>query len=340
MQNKQIVFTSPNTAELMDNTVPDEPKKHQVLVKTHFSAISTGTERANLIGEINVDGSKVLKEAVFPRYYGYSSSGVVEKVGSEVKKIKPGDRVINYFGKHSLYNMMPEKNVIKIDDDISLREAAFIVIASFSIEAIRKTKVEIGESALVAGLGILGLFAVSLYRAAGAVPVIAADPNPERRKLALLLGADYTLDPLDEDYYKKVKALTQNNGINSAVEVSGISTALVQTLGCMARFGRVALLGCTRHPDSNIDFYHQVHYPGVSLIGANNFARPEYESHPGNWTIQDDCRALIKLIKGNRIDINKIIQETHTPENAPAVYKRLAEDYGNFPVGVLFDWTK
>ncbi len=214
-----------------------------------------------------------------------------------------------------------------------------VVIAGFSLAGIRKTKLETGESVLVAGLGILGLFAVQLSKLAGGVPIIAVDFHEDRRRLALDLGADLVLDPADESFYQKtIQELTFNRGVNVAIEVTGSGKALITTLGSMAKFGRVSLLGCTRTPVDNVDFYHLVHGKGVSLIGANHFARPQNESASGNWTARDDCFALLDLLKYKRINFKKLINKIESPLAADEVYQRLAFDQANFPVGVLFDW--
>ena len=204
--------------------------------------------------------------------------------------------------------------------------------------AVRKTRLEIGESAIVMGLGILGIFAVQFLKAAGAVPVIAADPIKERRELALELGADYALDPFESNFTEKVKGLT-DGGVNAAIEVTGVGKALDQALDCMARFGRVALLGCTRNSDFTIDYYRKVHFPGIQLIGAHTIARHELESAPGNWTHKDDIKAVLKLLDGKRVNFKKMISEIHAPEEAYDVFLRLATDK-SFPIGVQFDWTR
>lgn len=341
MRDWQILFTEPNVAALLEQDVPDTPGEHEVLVQTHYTAVSAGTERANLVGELHINGAQILDKVIFPRALGYSGVGTVLKTGAAVAGIAPGDRVITYFGQHRLYNLLPEERVFPISQaSIASAEAALVVIAGFSLEGVRKTKVEVGESALVAGLGILGLLAVELFRAAGAVPVVAADPNPQRRELSLSLGADIALDPLTADYTRAVKAAAGGRGVNAAVEVTGAAEALTQTLGCMARFGRVALLGCTRNTEVPLDFYHLVHFPGVALIGANNDARPRVESAPGNWTARDDCQALLRLLAGGRLNLAPLISEIHSPIEAPEVYRRLAFEYGSFPIGVLFDWTQ
>lgn len=339
MRNKQIIFTEPNKAELLENQLADVPAEEDVRVRMVYTAVSAGTERANLIGECNISGERKGCNTLFPRKLGYCGVGIVDAVGSRVKDISVGQRVIVYFGKHSQYNVVHRDHVIPVvPEDVDDLDAALMVIAGFPAEGIRKSRLEYGESCMIVGAGILGLIAVALAKIAGAVPVIAADPNPARRELALKMGADVALDSLDENYVGKVKEITGGSGVNVVVEASGNSSALKSALLCCAPMARVTLLGCTRTPDV-YDLYHDVHYPGVSLIGAHNFARPKYESMPGNWTAADDYRAMLKLIHYGRLDLRPLISEIHTPEDAPEVYRRLAFDK-DFPIGVLFDWRK
>ena len=106
----------------------------------------------------------------------------------------------------------------------------------------------------------------------------------------------------------------------------------------MKKFGRVALLGCTRHSDFTIDYYRKVHGPGIALIGAHTNARPNHESSDGWWTQRDDALALIGLQSAGRIDFEKMIEETYSPVESPAVYTRLCNDK-SFPI-TQFDWSR
>ena len=338
MSNKQIVFTDVNEAKLLQvDYVQPGPK--DVVVKTAFSTISCGTERAKITGDPNVNASTEASDVPpFPRTSGYNSAGVVVEVGSDVTSVKPGDRVVVFWGHHKIYNTVPEENVVRIEDDrISLQEAAISFIATFSMAGMRKTRLEIGESVLIMGQGLLGQIAVQLTKAAGAVPVIAVDPIAERRETALKLGADYALDPTEADFADRVKELT-GGGANVAIEVTGLGIGLNQALDCMAKFGRVSLLGCTRNPNFTVDYYRKIHFPGITLVGAHTKARPEHESHPGFFTHRDDIKAILRLCAAGRIDLRGMIAETHAPEDCQAVYTRLITDRA-FPTVVQFDWT-
>ena len=335
MQTKQIVFTQPCVAELLDvECLP--PKANEVTVKLEYSAISSGTEKANFVGLRNGTNVTEDEEAIFPRTVGYSAAGVVTEIGSGIHDIQVGDKVVVYWGKHQRDITVNRKNVIKIPDEVSTKEASMALIPTFPLAAIRKTKLEIGESAMVMGLGILGVFAVQELRAAGAYPILAVDPVKERREFALKMGADFALDPTDDNFIQTVKELS-DGGVNVCIEVTGLGIGLIQALDCMQKMGRVALLGCTRSSHFEIDYYGKVHGRGISLIGAHTMARPKTESSAGLWTDEDDLKAILNLIKGKRLNFKDMICEVHSPSNANKVYNRLANEK-TFPIGVLFDW--
>lgn len=337
MQTKQIVFTKPYTAELLE--VPClPPKEQEVTVELEYTAISAGTEKANFIGLRNGTDVSEDAEPIFPRTVGYSGAGVVTAVGKEVNDIVVGDLVLVYWGKHRKHITIHRNKVIKLPEEVSTKEASMALISTFPLAAIRKTKLEIGESAMVMGLGILGIFAVQELKAAGAYPIIAVDPVSERRDLALKLGADYALDPTKANFSQTVRQLSEG-GVNVCIEVTGLGIGLSQALDCMRKMGRVALLGCTRSSKFEIDYYGKVHGPGISLIGTHTMARPKTESSAGLWTDADDLKAILNLIKGKRLNFKDMISEIHSPEDAHAVFTRLANDR-NFPIGVLFGWSQ
>ena len=331
MNARKIIFTKPKTAELLQ--IETNPlKANDVMVKMEYTVVSGGTERANILGMQNAGGD------CFPKSLGYCGVGQVIEIGEKVENTAVGDRVLVYHGKHTDYNVVPESDVTKVEDDaIDSLYAAFVIIASMGRGGVRKLEVELGESAMVMGLGLLGMFSVQFLRLSGANPIIAVDLNEERRNLALKLGADYALDPSDEDFVKKVKEITMGKGVNACVEVTGVSAAMKQALECASWMGRISLLGCTRISDCAIDYYTQVHRPGIKLIGAHNFVRPKVESYPHHWTHHDDCRAILNMISTNRIDVKSIVSRVVKPEMAPEIYTELC-DNKDFPLGTVFDW--
>ncbi len=330
---KKIVFVSKNNAELIERE-DRMPSADEVRVKLAFSALSSGTERACVTGNEDAEENFRIK---FPTSSGYSGSGVITDVGDNITDYKVGDRVMVHGGGHQQFCTVPTKEIVPLPENVSLEEASMVIISGFSLAAVRKAKIELGKSLLVVGLGLLGLFAVQYAKISGAYPIIVSDFSAERRKKALELGADYAFDPTDPEYTEKIKKIT-DGGVNSAIEVTGNPKALKQTLSVTAKFGKVILLGCTRTM-TDVDFYHDVHWPGIELIGAHSGARPSLESHFGMWTEMDDCRVTIKYLSAGRLDFKSMISEIRSPDEAHEVYERLATD-NNFPIGVLFDWSK
>ncbi|MBE6690702.1 MAG: zinc-binding alcohol dehydrogenase [Ruminococcaceae bacterium] len=336
MNIKQIIFPRPNCAELVEKEI-ELTAPNEVLVRTEVSTISPGTERANIIGDANVAGRNA-PDTTFPRSSGYNSAGVVVAVGEAVTSVAPGDRVVVYWGKHRDYNLVPEEQVVKMPDGISFEEGALSFIATFPLAAIRKCRLEIGEPAMVMGLGLLGQLAIRLLRAAGAYPVIGVDPVASRREEAVQGGADYVFDPFAEGFAAEVKRVT-GGGAKVCIEVTGVGAGMDGALDCMAKFGRMALLGCTRDKEFNIDYYRKVHCPGITLIGAHTLARPKVESHPGYFTHRDDINAVLQLQLGGRLDFKPMLTEKYAPAECAAVYERIINDR-SFPTVAQFDWKK
>ena len=334
--NRSIDFVAPGIAEVIDKEIP-KISPDQVLVKINRTTISAGTERANLIGDPNVSTSRVKKEVKFPRRSGYSAAGVVVEVGENVSSLAVGDRVACSWTVHAEYCAVKESCAYKLPDTVNDANGSLVHIATFPLAAIRKCDLEIGESAIIMGLGVLGLVSIGLLRAAGAAPIIAVDPVPEKRELALSLGADFALDPFAPDFVDRARELS-GGGVKVALEITGKGQGLDMVLDCMAKFGRVSLLGCTRSSDFSIDYYRKVHGPGITLVGAHTMARPKLESHEGWWTEKDDAEAIIKLIELGRINLSALVEEVISPLDAPKIYDRLAKNPA-FPI-VQFDWTK
>ena len=349
MKNCNILFTKKDTAELVEKPLP-EVGAGQVRVKLVRSTVSSGTERANVTG-CNVVSIWDPPDApvVWPRQSGYSSSGVVDAVGAGVSSVAVGDRVAVSWSKHARFVVVPEHQVCRLPETVSFEAGALAHIATFPMAAIRKCRLELGESALVMGQGILGQLAVMLLKCAGATPVIAADPIAEKREQALKIGADLAFDPAAPDFREKVLAACpledrgiftgeKASGVKVAIEVTGVGAGLDSVLDVMAPMGRVALLGCTRSSDFSIDYYHKVHGRGIALFGAHTWARPAGESSPGLFTHRDDAQTFLRLLSLGRLSVEGYVADVRSPADCGEVYARLAKG-GAFPI-TQFDWTR
>ncbi len=335
MKGFYITFESVGNAVLKECEIP-VPKDDEVLIECDFSAISTGTEGSNFLQKPNT----VTSENGFPFMPGYSASGRVVETGKNVDNLKEGDRVVVSRISHRSHIVTKASSVLKIEDDrVDSIDAAFTQISSFPLLGVRKLRIEIGEAVMVAGMGILGAFAVQFAALSGGIPVVVSDPDPLRRKLALELGASAVFSPYEENFVEKVKDACGGEGPKSVVEVTGIAAALQQALEYIAFEGRIALLGCTRISDLPIDFYKYVHRRGISLIGAHGATRAHFESSPGRWTEQDNHRTFLKLVAAGKLQVRPLISEIVSPQEAGEVYSRIVKTETT-PPGIVFDWHK
>lgn len=336
MEGHKIVFKKAGLAELVPFETR-EPASGEVAVKVVYTLISAGTEKAVLKGEPNTASAK----SGFPVVEGYSAVGKIVAVGDKVKSFKLGDRVFVEYGGHKNYIVKNIKNVYKIPDKVSFEEAVFTKVASFPLAAVRRSRLEIGESIVIVGLGMLGLFGVQFARLCGGLPVIAVGNREIRRDKARQYGADYVFDPTDPDLTKKILDITEKKavvrGASVIIETSGSEDGVIKCLEYAARRGRVILNGCQREMTKPIDLYKYIHTRGVNLIGVHGQTRMPDNSQPGNWTCKRDYQTILGLIEDGRLDVKSMIYEYADPKNCTEVYDRLLNDR-EFPLGVLFDW--
>ena len=330
MKRSVIVFTAPGKAELQESdwAIP-ELRPDEVLLETECTLISPGTERACLLGLAGGD---------FPKVLGYSAVARVLDAGKE-SGFHPGERVAVYHSSHASLLVKRACDLVRVEEEtLSSHAALFCIVGAMGLQGVRKAMPEFGESMAVMGLGLLGLLAVQIAACSGALPLLVSDYDPARRKLALELGADAAFDPADPDFIGQVRSASGGKGVDAVVEVTGVAAALKQALKYVAGEGRISLLGCTRVPDAVIDFYQDVHLPGVTLIGAHTRNRPRVESRPGQWTEHDDYRTFLRLLAHGKLRVRPLISEIVSPEQAHEVYNTILEQK-NPPPGFVFDWN-
>lgn len=337
MKSHRIAFVAPGIAALEEHELQTALSPGHALLKTDCTLISTGTERANLMGGNNLGSPGPAK---FPRYLGYSAVAEVMALADDVHELRVGDRVAVYHSQHAQYLVKHCRDLVRIEDEaLPSAEAVFCIVAAMGLQGLRKLRLELGESCLVMGQGLLGAFALQCARLSGALPLLAMDFVAERRERACRFGADAAWSPDDPALSDAIRQLTDGRGVNTVIEVTGSPAAVKQGLKLMAPQGRIALVGCSRTPTEQIDFYNDVHRPGIVIIGAHNFVRPKNESFPGYWTMRDDMRMLLRFIAAGRIQVRPLLRELVSPHDAPAVFTRLAQNDPTV-MGTIFDWKR
>lgn len=331
MKSKALAAPEPKKGkmELREYEVPS-PGPDEVTVKTHYSIISPGTERAFVLGLDNTS-------TTFPFHPGYCSAGVVEQVGAKVTKVHPGQRVACHMGHRSAWTI-PEKHVTPVPDGVALDHAGFHSLGVICTQGVRKARIELGESVMVLGLGIIGQLALQLARLNGGFPAMGVDRVAQRLAIAKECGADAVIDASQPTWQETLKHSSGGSGPHVVIEATGAAEPVVVACQVARPFGRIVLLASTRGV-SSVNFYRDVHKPGLTIIGAHTSANPEHENRPGAWTNETDGDCFLRLLQAKRIRLDPLITHRVSWEKAVETYEAMLT-WDTSMVGTVIDWTK
>ena len=330
MECKALIIPSAGAKPSFVTVALPEPGPGEVTVTTRVSAVSPGTERARALGMPDT-----LRE--FPYHAGYCSAGTITALGPGVTALKAGDRVAVRVGHRSACTV-PASVPIPLLGGVDFLHGALLPLGQVGLQGVRKARIRKGESVLVLGLGLIGRIAMKVARVFMAGTVVGADRSPERLAGARAeWPAGHILDTADPGWQEKLKALTGGEGPDITIEVTGLPELIPVACRATRRLGRVVLLSSTRG-ETTMNFYRDVHKPGLTLIGAHTDAVPEDSSRPGLWTLKDEAAFYQELVSTGRLDLGNLV--THRASAAaalPAYESMLSGDPS--VLGILVDWS-
>lgn len=212
-----------------------------------------------------------------PIIMGHEASGVIEAAGSKVNDWKNGDRVTfdstiyrrdDWYTQKGMYNLsdgrmvlgvstpefkkhgafaeyvtVPQHILHRIPEGVSFVQAALVEPAAVSLHAINLSPISNEDTVLVVGAGMVGMFVIQLLRIKGCKHIIAVDLEPSRLELAKQLGAEFAFVPGDAALGKTVHELTDNRGVDCAIEVVGIGSSVQLGISLLRKGGTITLLG-------------------------------------------------------------------------------------------------
>ena len=182
MQSRSLLLTAPRQLEWVTENLPPL-QSNEVLVQTSAGAISIGAEVPQYCGR-----ARSSEIARFPRMTGYESVGTVIASGTEVQRLKVGDRIAAFYG-HRTHGIVPENKAIPVPGGIADALALLAILTCDVAKGIRKVAPAEDEPVLITGAGTIGLLTVFMLRAYGVRTIDVIEPREERRALALQLGA-------------------------------------------------------------------------------------------------------------------------------------------------------
>lgn len=165
------------------------------------------------------------------------------------------------------YVSVPEDNIWPVHPDIPNTLAAILDPIGNAMHTVMSTNVS-GRSVLITGVGIIGLMAVAIARAAGAGTILVSDVEPRRMELARQLGADIVYNATDPDWPTKARTSTHNQGPQVLLEMSGHPEAIRDGFTALRNGGTAALLGTPSRPVP-IDLATLIIFKGATVLGIN-----------------------------------------------------------------------
>lgn len=280
---------------------------------------------------------------------GYSAAGEVIAVGEGVRDVRIGELVAcggAGQANHAEYIVVKRNLVARVPEGCAIDLAATCTVGAIALQGVRRTEPRLGETVCVVGLGLLGLMTCQMLKANGC-HVIGLDPSEERVARALKLGANAaTTTP--ERFLELATHATQGHGADATVITAATkSDALVNhAMKTTRRKGRVVIVGDVGLSLERADLYRKEIDVLISTSYGPGRYDPSYEvegiDYPYayvRWSQNRNMQAFLGLIASKSIDIRALIDEVVPVAQAPAAYKRLANETGSAPVGVLISYV-
>lgn len=329
---RAVVLSGPNQfapAEIEKPQIgPDE-----ILLEMKAAAIC-GTDMRILTG-------KKTKGVRYPSVIGHEFCGVIAEVGADVKGYEVGEKVAvanvipchhcssclrgrtnacldrkaigyEFDGGFEEYIRIPSicienGNVVKLPEYMSYQAGALIEPLSCCIRGLKNAGTGFNDDVLIVGAGPIGLFHLQLSKIAGARKVIVSEPNEQRRKVALELGADLVVDPTKEDLPAIVDRETNGQGMDVIVMAIGVPALVNSTLKLCKRGGTVNLFaGFAGMGESTVEV-NTIHYNEINVNGSTAYKLEDY-------------LAAAEMIKSGKIDADKIVTHRFKIEDFQKAY--------------------
>lgn len=330
-----------------------------VLVRTAFSAISAGTEKAkmesgqkSLLGKVMARPDLVKQVADYARSngikaawdkvqsqlntlspLGYSCSGYVLEAGAGAGYV-PGERVacagVSY-ANHCEVNCVPRNLVARIPKNVPMDAAALTTLGAIALQGVRQAEITLGETVAVIGAGLVGVLAMQVLRAAGC-RVIGIDSSPERAARALSLGAHLGLATNDPELESRVTAFS-HRGVDAVLITAATPSA--EPLELAAKLlrdrGRIVIVGDVGMGVSRGNMYGKELSLHMSRSYGPGRYDPFYEEggcdYPigyVRWTEQRNMEAFLDMLSNGTIRVDALLTRRYTVAQGAQAYADLS----------------
>jgi S-(hydroxymethyl)glutathione dehydrogenase/alcohol dehydrogenase len=294
----------------------------QVLVKILCSGICGA--------QINeIEGAKG-PDKFLPHLLGHEATAIVQEIGEGVTTVKPGDRVVCHWRKgaglqgpaasytskafpkinsgwvttFSEYSVVSENRVTKVPADFDPETGALFGCAVTTALGVinNNAKLGIGESIAVFGTGGVGLNIIQFAARVGAHPIIGIDLHDHKLELARALGATHTFNSAKCDVKAEILKLVGAQGVDAAIENTGVADVIEAAYEVTAPQGRVILVGVPPKAARKPSFYTlPLHFNKVLTGSEGGSCRPEI-----------DIPKLVRLVEAGKLPFDGLVSKRYT----------------------------
>ncbi len=334
MQALRLLFPEVNQAAWEHFEIPEPPEAHAVVARSLCSLVSPGTELAIFTGSHIGFSLPRPPFPLMPHRPGYAMVGEVHALGSEVRGLQVGQRVLMEAG-HGTFAVADTRThaVVPVPDGVPGARATLARLAGIAFTALRLAPPELGEHVVILGLGLVGLLAGQLYRLAGARPVAGVDRLASRLRLAEGMGI-LPVDTSREEIPIALERALGAGGADIVVEATGNPALVAIALEAAARGGRVVLLGSTRGTVA-LDVYSLVHRKALRLVGGHETALPFDAGHV--WPRLRNLRLALDLMAAGDLTTEGLITDELDMDRALGAHAML-RDNSESHLGLIVHW--
>ena len=332
----------------------------EVLVETWWSLISAGTETKNLVQSaparaarrrsllkrglevLDQDGLRALAHKVrnqsnIGEALGYSASGRVVAIGADVVGFAVGDAVAcagGGYACHAEFNAVPAMLCAKVPEGLPLATAAWATVGAIALQGVRRAAPQVGEVAVVTGVGLLGALTIQILRASGC-RVIAVDPMEARRRVAELVGAELAVGTDGRALGDAVRTLTGGVGADAVLLCATTSSSdpMKQALEVVRQRGRVVVVGDVGMDLPRSPFYQKEAEVTISCSYGPGRYDPSYELAgldypPGfvRWTLNRNLDAFLRLCAEGRVDTSALVTHVMPVDDGERAFELLVRE--------------
>ncbi|WP_437180122.1 zinc-binding alcohol dehydrogenase family protein [Paenibacillus andongensis] len=336
---KAIQVVTPGKIEIIEKEMPGINRGDEVLIQVRLVGIC-GSDMHIYHGTSPV--------ATYPRVIGHEMVGEIAEIGSDVKRLAVGDKVVmepiqwcgtcyacrsgrknvctqlEVYGVHKdgayqEYIVLPEKIVHKVDSRLDWHEAVLVEPFTIGAQANWRGDVKAGDFVFIMGAGPIGLCALQVAKIKGAVCMIS-DLSDDKLDYARSLGADYVLNPLKDNINVEIERITDGVGPNVTIDAVCTVKTFEQAVEMTSVAGRVVVLGFSDAPSQIAQFH--ITKKELTVVGSrlqsDKFAEVIEWFNSGNMKVNsfvthrfalEDIHQAIKLIETSPNEVRKVVLE-------------------------------